>query len=449
MARLAPRWADFNGDGKIDLAVVNYETAASTTSGSVSILLGNGDGTFQNPANIDLPISAFGLTIDDLNGDGNMDLAVIGTSSDGSSSPLQVLLGKGDGTFAAAVGGPSGFAGSTSGFDCVNAVSADFNGDGKKDLALNCGQILLGKGDGTFTLGAGNIFSGAGVTAADLNGDGKIDLAIADPITLTVQAYLGNGDGTFARSSAYASFYGMEAIRALDLDGDGNTDLFVGSASNGVFGTGSTQDTSKFQSLLGVGTGGFVGVPAYLPQAPVANRVPMYYGRGDLNGDGKTDIVYIDQNQGGPILQVLLGQGGTAFTTGPTTPVNISASTLSAVTVADFNGDGKLDVAFASTAGPQLQVAFGNGDGTFASAKAYTGFPTGISQMLVADFNGDDKPDIGYVGANPQSVDANGNVTGGAYVLLNHGDGSFANPQLAGLNTEQKPRFAGHGRPEW
>jgi hypothetical protein len=433
---------DFNGDGKLDLVVVNYETAASTSTGSVAILLGNGDGTFQTPVDIALPIQAFGLTIDDLNGDGHLDLAVIGTSSDGSASSLQVLLGKGDGSFSAPVSGPSAFTGSSTS-SCTNAAGADFNGDGKTDLATNCGQILLGNGDGTFTMGAGNVYSGQGVTAADLNGDGKIDLAVADPFTLTVQTYLGNGDGTFSFSGAYASPYGIAAIRALDLDGDGYTDLFVGSASNGVFGTGSQDALSQFQSLLGYGNGSFVGVPAYMAQASLSNRLPMYYGLGDLNGDGKPDMVYIDQNQSGLILQTLIGEGGTAFKSGPQTPVsNVSQFSLSAVVLADFNGDGKLDVAFAdngnlNSGNPPLQVAFGNGDGTFAPAKPYTGFSTGVSKMLVADFNADGKLDIAYIGLNPQSKDANGNETGGVYILLNKGDGTFASPQLAGLSTTQ------------
>lgn len=246
---------DFNRDGKLDLAVVNHGIAGTAMSGSVSILLGNGDGTFTqapgSPAITGLydPPS---IVTGDFNGDGKLDLAVSNDSGD-----VYILLGNGDGTFTQAPGSPV----RAGALHPLGLVAGDFNGDGKLDLAeINTGvnpaseissgssfgdavRILLGNGDGTFTVLQGccgytdNGTYGYGLVEGDFNGDGKLDLAVDSQETQPfnaasfLQVLLGNGDGTFT-STDYAVYMNLppDAFSTADFNNDGRPDFFVGSS---------------------------------------------------------------------------------------------------------------------------------------------------------------------------------------------------------------------------
>jgi hypothetical protein len=243
---------DVNGDGHPDVVVANIcQSSTDCDTGGVSVLLGNGDGTFQAPVSYGSG-GFFGssVAIADLNGDVRPDLVVasacpIGACSAGGTGVVSVLLGNGDGTFQAAV--PY----STGGFDTVSAVVADVNGDGKPDLVvshhyqngdLSDGgvSVLLGNGDGTFQAAVGY---GAGpgdaefVAVADVNGDGKPDLAVANCSVNyycngrgSVSVLVGNGDGTF-QAPVRQSSGGKVAmsVAIADVNGDGRPDLLVAS----------------------------------------------------------------------------------------------------------------------------------------------------------------------------------------------------------------------------
>jgi hypothetical protein len=214
---------DFNADGKLDLAVAN------TMSGTVSVLLGNGDGTFQPALNFAVGINPVSLAVGDFNGDGKLDLAVANFGTNGS-----VLLGNGDGTFQPAIS----FAGGG-----TSVVASDFNADGKLDLALsslssgNTGpgtvNILLGKGDGTFqapvSYNAGSNTNAAALALGDFNGDGKLDLAVGSGSTNSngnISLLLGNGDGTFQSAANYGE--GSNPYLTVgDFNADGRLDLAV------------------------------------------------------------------------------------------------------------------------------------------------------------------------------------------------------------------------------
>jgi len=265
---------DFNGDGKQDLAVVNV--GPEFDPGSVSILLGNGDGTFQAAVNYAVGVGAVAIAAGDFDGDGKLDLVV--SNNYYSSNDLSILFGNGDGTFQPAVSFSQGFSG-------VFIAAADFNGDGKLDLAVSTGLggnsvgILLGNGDGTFqaptTYAAGN--EATPIAVADFNGDGKLDLAVGD--TFAVAILLGNGDGTF-QPATYNNTYGGQSIAIADFNGDGKPDLALSSQSAGY----------AVGILLGNGDGTFQPAMRF-----AAGQVPYFVAVGDFNGDGRQDLAVANE----------------------------------------------------------------------------------------------------------------------------------------------------------
>ena len=229
---------DFNGDGKLDLAIASLNSPSytdATNLGTVTVLLGDGGGAFaqvsaspiNSPINGDEPDELLAIVTADFNGDGNLDLAVL----NGGSNTLTILLGNGDGTFTAAASPATG--------NNPSAIAVgDFNGDGKADLAVtdsasNTVTILLSNGDGTFAAAAspatGN--NPGSVAVGDFNGDGNLDLAVANQVGVTI--LLGKGDGTFAAGSSLA-ITGPDTIAVGDFNGDGIADLAVGGSATAV-----------------------------------------------------------------------------------------------------------------------------------------------------------------------------------------------------------------------
>ncbi len=218
---------DFNGDGIPDLAVSN-----NASNFAVTILLGNGDGTFTVGASIAVPswsVNPEGIVAMDFNGDGKLDLAVTSSNTNTPTNYLVTILrGKADGTFTVGNSYPTGN-------DDFSIAAGDFNGDGIPDLAIanyfdDTVTILLGNGDGSFTVATGGpVATGSGpfaILVGDFNNDGKLDLATADYTVDTVTILLGNGDGTFtAASVAPTAGGGPDGMVVGDFNGDGLLDL--------------------------------------------------------------------------------------------------------------------------------------------------------------------------------------------------------------------------------
>jgi len=309
---------DLNGDNDPDLVVTN------AFLGSVSVLMGNGDGTFQpqgDYATGDRPLS---VAITDLDGDGGVDLVVANADSD----TVSILLGNGDGTFQSQ-------ATYGTGQTPASVVIGDFNGDNEYDLAVanqengNSVSILLGNGDGTFQTQTAYAtgLSPNWVASSDLNGDNVLDLVTANGDASGVSVLLGNGDGTFANQVAYAAGSSQSSVAIGDFDGDGNSDLV---ATNYLAGTVST--------LLGNGDGTFQGPTAY-----AVGELPLSVAVGDLNLDGTLDFVVANSNS--DTVSVLLGRGDGTFESQATWDSGLTPYT---VAIGDLNGDYSSDLAIAS-----------------------------------------------------------------------------------------------------
>ena len=440
--------ADVNGDGKPDLVVANEcADSACTQHGFLGVVLGNGDGTFQPVVTYDSGgYSAFSVEVDDVNGDGKPDLVVANecASSDCTNGSVGVLLGKGDGTFQAAVSYSSG------GHDALSVTVSDVNEDGKPDLLVanycadsNCltdGSVgvLLGNGDGTFRpavtydSGASHAVS---VTVADLNEDGKQDLVVANYCgsssncaTGSVGVLLGRGDGRFRAAVTYSSGgYEAQSVAVEDVNRDGKLDVLVANvicAPNGCA-------TGSVGVLLGNGNGTFQPAVTYDSGGFSAESVAVE----DVNKDGKPDLLVANTCVGNGgfdcetgSVGVLLGNGDGTFQT----PVRyVSGGTgASSVVVMDVNEDGSPDLLVANACGNNgnygcmigsVGVLLGNGDGTFHAAVNYTSGGYQPYSVAVNDLNGDGNPDL--LVAN-RCVDS-GNCNGVVGVRLGNGDGRF------------------------
>ena len=320
--------ADFNKDGKVDLAAV-YPSA-----NIVSISFGMGTGSFGTTTNYSVGTNPAQLVKADFNGDGNIDLAV----TNGGSNNISVLLGTGTGSFSVATNYAVGLA--PSGITC-----ADFNNDGKKDLAV--------ANTGSFPSGSNNI-----------------------------SILLGTGMGSFATAYTvldYSNYaYRPMSITNADFNMDGNADLTITYQSN-------INPTNNVYISFGSGTGSFDTITT----VPISAR-PNYVAAEDLNNDGKADIA--TTNSSSNIITVRLNSGnGSSFSI---TDYTVGSSPYS-LAVADFNKDGLVDLAVNNSASATISVLLGAGSGNFNPVVNFSiGSAYNNEEIISADFNGDTMPDL-------------------------------------------------------
>ncbi len=368
--------ADLNADGKPDIV------AANEFSSSVAVLLGNGDGSFQRASIYSSGgIYAQSVKIADVNGDTKPDLLVAVRSNTG---------------------------------DCVGMC------DG------GAVAVLLGRGDGTFQAaikyGAGGVASWS-LVAGDVNGDSKLDLVIAnncvensDCSTGTVGVLRGNGDGTFQPAVSYPAGFDPRNVVLGDLNRDGNLDIVVANLGNSQ----KTGSNGAVSILVGNGDGTFQPLISYQPGGFFTNSVAI----ADVNEDNKPDLltanyacVLYKENTG--CIGVLLGNGDATFQPA----ITYDAGAAYSIAVADINDDAKPDVVVASTP-VGVSVLLGYGDGSFQAPARQTVSPYNAGgEVVAADLNGDRRVDV-VVGTSTGNLDK-----GFVGVLLN-------NARSSGISTK-------------
>ncbi len=374
---------DLNGDGRLDVATVGDQRNA------ISILLGNGDGTFGAVQDVATVTQPTGIAVVDVNRDGHLDLVAVG------GSMVWVALGNGNGSF----GTPQSYPAAT---EPWAIAAADLDGDGRPDLAVanradQSVSLFLGTAAGTFQPRTDLPVGGnpVSIAIADVNGDGRLDIATGS--ATVASALLGQGGGAFAAHRDFSS--PGSAIAVADLDGDRVPDLALagGCSLNG--------GSSVLAIVHGHGNGDFGTHRSFS-----IGGDPTVVALADLNGDHRLDVVTDNYDIGA--VDVLLGGGDGTF--GPERDWGAYGCPFS-IALGDVNGDGKLDMAVGNGCSTEeMPVRLGNGDGTFGDATVY---PTDVNMMFVAmgDLNGDGKLDLVTASTNYGSV----------LVMLGNGDGTF------------------------
>jgi hypothetical protein len=334
---------------------------------------------FQTPTAYPGTTNAHGVIARDVNRDGRPDLIV----ADAGSHQITVFIGTGNGSFAAGGTYPVGLV-------PKHVEAADFNLDTVTDLVTadqndSTVTVLLGRGDGTFVAGVSYpVCSRAHETsAADFNGDGVPDLAVACWGGAQISVLIGRGDGTFGPPVPYGVAFNPVSLAPGDFNGDGRPDLAVSCAGG-----------SNVVSVLINNGDGTLGAAVSYPNGPDPHGIRA----ADLNRDGRLDLV--NANAAGAHVSVMLGDGTGAFHA----PVQYQTGVApTGIALADITGDTIVDIVTANTGGNYptccypggntFAVLAGKGDGTFVAPELYQTGTTPFA-VTVADFDGDDRPDI-------------------------------------------------------
>jgi len=427
--------ADFNGDGRLDLAKVGYYVPPA-------IFYGQGNGTFAAATYLNGYEYSRAVASGDFNADGKIDLAIVNeVSLVGQTGRVTILMNQGNGIFAAGV---------HYALDSKsNAMTvADLNADGKLDLAItsflyNSDQsatfgskvnVLLNQGSGSFAAVVTYDVPGvSSVTAANVNGDANVDLVATTGNHNTVKVLLGQGSGVFAAGVDYLVRAIANAVAVADIDNDTDPDLVIGAGDGTVpyYGNGA------LPVLKNTGNGVFGSPIDPSPKAAMSASVVL---TGDLNSDGKLDLLGV-ANDG---IRVAFGQGNGLFGANTSYPATSTEHPYSGA-LGDMNSDGKPDlVVLNAPAEGKISVRLNQGNGTFGPKIDYAVNPTN-GGLVLGDFNGDGKLDVAASGFSSFKVNSS---TADHYieanVFLNNGNGTLG-PQAVysawGTASQEEPGY--------
>ena len=321
---------DLNGDNKLDAVASNF------TSGNVSVLIGNGNGTFDAAVNHSVNGNPRIIRLSDFNGDGKLDAAV----ANSGSHNVSVLIGKGDGSFSAS----ASYAVASSGSPVGLAV-ADLNGDGRPDIATANStpgnvSVLINNGNGTFSTHVEYSVGGSGnlnVMLADLNGDGKNDIVTSNFSSANISVLLNNGNGTFGSGTTYSAGTNPYPVSIADVNSDGSLDVAVANYGSDNISIFINNGDGTLAAVVNYGVGD-------IPQGIILT---------DLNGDGKADIANTDNNA--HTVTTYMNSGTGTFVSSTSYSV-LPASFPLDITAGDLNGDGKNDVVSANSGSGNISV---------------------------------------------------------------------------------------------
>ena len=394
--------ADFNRDGNADLVFLSGP--------QLTVMLGNGDGTFQAPIQTPIPMPFSSMVVGDFNHDGKIDVVLVGQMI-GRLPFLNVTtyLGNGDGTFSAPLN--SGGVAAQNGFP-LNPAVGDVNHDGNLDL-IGDGVVALGNGDGTFmgfaTL-AINCTDGVDFAAADFNGDGNPDVVVlithlnnlTNVYSASAWVCLGNGKGTFPggldiydtaqATSPTATLLPAYTLTTGDFNGDGRTDVLVSSHNA----QGTAPNFLSYAALLGNGDGTFGTAVSSGPFQPDAVNYPKPLVF-DMNGDGKADLLQIEGSAG---TVIFLSNGDGTFTQAASVAPGLNPVSIA---VADFNNDGLPDIVATGSQSSVLINTSRGIDSVVNAASLASGQPVAPGS-LVAIFGAGIGPAVGVAGSGQKSV---------------------------------------------
>ncbi|HEY3495988.1 MAG TPA: VCBS repeat-containing protein, partial [Polyangiaceae bacterium] len=374
---------DVNADGRTDLVFQASLQSSALIGGTRNFV----------PRRSETDVGAI-AALDDLDGDGWADLALVMGCPRGVNSSLKVLRGSGDGYFAERSEYPSA--------RCMGpAAAGDVDGNGTSDIVGAPNDVWLGNGDGSFREVLSAVTLGGRVLGlGDFDRDGRLDVAVAAEDSVFVRP--GNGDGTFGSTPEFPTASSLSSLVLVDLNGDGVHDVAGANAWP------APPESSSASVLLGAGEGRFGSAHAY----PTGVQ-PKDLAVRDLNYDGRGDLVTANDIDG--TLSVLLGLGDGSFA--PKQDYAVGGEPVS-VAIGDANGDGSVDIVCANRAAHAVTVLAGRGDGSFSSPVTW---PAGGAPWTatLADVNGDGRLDV---------VTANYEVST-ISVLLGLGGGSFAAPR--------------------
>ena len=421
------------GMGALDLAVANRD------GGEVSVLLGQGNGSMGPPQSFPVGTTPFGIALGDLNGDGRLDVVVANRGSGDVSVLLNQSASPGVVTFAAQARYGAG--------TTPTAVAiGDVDGDGRPELAVtdaDGGVSVLFQpyaGGGAFDPGVFYETTGgrsSAVAVQDLDGDGRPDLAVAnlgydmgmEGRGGNVDVLLNQGNGTFGQAVGYLAGQGPFALAIADIDEDRRVDIVV-----------ANQLSNDVHVLRNQGSGTFA-----MPRVYPTGLEPYAVAVGDLNDDQHLDLAVANAgyNRTRGDVSVLLNRGQGTFVQAVSYPAGQRPAALA---VADFNGDGRIDLAVANAATDDVILLQGQLGGTFMPAGGYAAGENPAA-MAVGDLNADGRPDIVVVGP-PRGLAPGGGGAGGPndqrlHVLLGQDGGRFA--PKGGLSGWPQPDRGGAG----